>query len=572
MEKVAGHTNLFRRNATYYLRRRVPSDVLDSFGKKELCYSLKTKDYQEALKRIRIESAKVESQFEEHRQELKRLSSPPLDDLSSEQLQNIHDVYYQYILEEDDETRLEGFYRGEMTENPVPSFEEYKEDIDTFEQATRGGYAEGVSNEFYLSEAMEVLSWSEVSLNVTEGSLAHKKVARKIQEAAIRAYESIQSRNKGALVDTPDRPQKPLSESLSASNTPLLSEIKGKWIKEKSRSSWTENVARDHGIWVDVFITLNGDRPFNEYTKADVLKFKELLLMLPANWKKKVAIRDLRIDKAAQKAERVGMEPMSAKNARKIFQYVGGLWRYMYGHYDELDRNIFEGITIEVNSDKRKERHSFTKEGLKIIFTSPLYKGCQSGSRCHLSGDVSMKDTAKYWVPLIALYTGMRLGEILQLYLGDLKEKDGIHYFDINANGEDKTLKTRTSERLMPIHEDLIALGLIKFIQNKKSKKKTQRVFDDVSRSSDRTYSDAFSKFFSRYLKEIQVKTDKNSFHSFRHTFEDACREAGVPKEIMDALQGHSSQDMSGRYGSGYSLHKLNEWLQKVDYGGVIIL
>ena len=56
------------------------------------------------------------------------------------------------------------------------------------------------------------------------------------------------------------------------------------------------------------------------------------------------------------------------------------------------------------------------------------------------------------------------------------------------------------------------------------------------------------------------------SFHSFRHTFEDACRENDVPKEIMDALQGHVSQDMSGRYGSGYSLQKLNEWLQKVRY------
>lgn len=237
----------------------------------------------------------------------------------------------------------------------------------------------------------------------------------------------------------------------------------------------------------------------------------------------------------------------------------------MLGHYDEVERNIFEGIHIKVNSDKRKERDSFTIEELKTIFSAPIYTGCKSERNWKDAGTHSMKDTAKYWLPLISLYSGMRMGEGLQLRTEDIKQENGIYFFDINSNTPDKKLKTTNSERKIPIHNELIRLGFINLVNDRKVKG-TQRVFPEITLDNDGTYTHSFSKHFSRFLEEVKVKHKRNSFHSFRHTFEDACRENDVPKEIMDALQGHVSQDMSGRYGSGYSLQKLNEWLQKVRY------
>ncbi|MGE4340931.1 MAG: hypothetical protein AB7E55_34025, partial [Pigmentiphaga sp.] len=61
----------------------------------------------------------------------------------------------------------------------------------------------------------------------------------------------------------------------------------------------------------------------------------------------------------------------------------------------------------------------------------------------------------------------------------------------------------------------------------------------------------------------------KNAFHSFRHCFEDACRDSGIPKEVMDALQGHGEEGMSGRYGRGYVLAKLNETMAQLRYQGL---
>ena len=67
-------------------------------------------------------------------------------------------------------------------------------------------------------------------------------------------------------------------------------------------------------------------------------------------------------------------------------------------------------------------------------------------------------------------------------------------------------------------------------------------------------------------MKDLGIKHAKNAYHSFRHCFEDACRDSDVPKEIMDALQGHGEAGMSKRYGRGYDLRKLNDAMEKVQY------
>lgn len=84
--------------------------------------------------------------------------------------------------------------------------------------------------------------------------------------------------------------------------------------------------------------------------------------------------------------------------------------------------------------------------------------------------------------------------------------------------------------------------------------------------SSDNPASPA-SKRFIRLLKG--AKTDKNAFHSFRHNFEDGCRNSDIPMEITNALQGHAADGMAGRYGNGYATGTLNKELQKLHYDGL---
>ena len=67
---ATGHTRLSRRGATYYHRAAIPKDIRDTYPKTEETFSLRTKDYDEALKRVRIAAVEVDQRFEEHRRQL----------------------------------------------------------------------------------------------------------------------------------------------------------------------------------------------------------------------------------------------------------------------------------------------------------------------------------------------------------------------------------------------------------------------------------------------------------------------------------------------------------------------
>jgi integrase len=139
----------------------------------------------------------------------------------------------------------------------------------------------------------------------------------------------------------------------------------------------------------------------------------------------------------------------------------------------------------------------------------------------------------------------------------------GIVHFAMLDDEEDQRLKTRNSRRRIPLHRALVELGFLKLVENRR-KSGAARLFPDFPLGEDGYYSPPFSKFFGRFLDSVEAKSEKSSFHSFRHNFEDACRNVDVPLEVMNTLQGHSERGMAARYGKGYVLKKLDEWMRKI--------
>lgn len=111
----------------------------------------------------------------------------------------------------------------------------------------------------------------------------------------------------------------------------------------------------------------------------------------------------------------------------------------------------------------------------------------------------------------------MRLNEICQLNVEDVRVVDDVHCFIVTTEVEngiaDKKLKTANGERLIPVHPEL-------------------------TMAKSGYYSDTFSKFFANFLDKAKAKAPRTSFHSFRHNFRDALREARVDREIALALGG----------------------------------
>ncbi|WP_146193181.1 DUF6538 domain-containing protein [Maritimibacter sp. 55A14] len=49
---MPGHARLYRRGAVYYHRAAVPQDIVETYGKREETFSLQTRDYTEALRKV----------------------------------------------------------------------------------------------------------------------------------------------------------------------------------------------------------------------------------------------------------------------------------------------------------------------------------------------------------------------------------------------------------------------------------------------------------------------------------------------------------------------------------------
>ena len=160
----------------------------------------------------------------------------------------------------------------------------------------------------------------------------------------------------------------------------------------------------------------------------------------------------------------------------------------------------------------------------------------------------------------------MRLGEIIQLDITDIKTDEGVLYFDVNDDGE-KSLKNASSRRKVPVHPTLIELGFNYYVKASK-KAGHQRVFEEAPVTKAGNISDITSKKFGRYIESIGIKHDKLTFHSLRHTFIDyASKQAKLSDHVIKPLVGHADNSIThGTYGSKLSVPELYEAIEKIQY------
>jgi integrase len=125
---------------------------------------------------------------------------------------------------------------------------------------------------------------------------------------------------------------------------------------------------------------------------------------------------------------------------------------------------------------------------------------------------------------------------------------------------------------VIPIHPDLIKLGLLQRVAKIRDEG-GGRLFPELPGATQDEISDLFQKRFAYWQKKTLGITEKGvSFHSFRHGFRDALREAGVPIDSTRALGGWArSGGVEERYGQGTRPSTLAKWMSEVSYEGLTL-
>ncbi|MGG1947056.1 site-specific integrase [Trinickia sp. NRRL B-1857] len=209
-----------------------------------------------------------------------------------------------------------------------------------------------------------------------------------------------------------------------------------------------------------------------------------------------------------------------------------------------------------------KARISFDAATLTTIFSSPIYT---EGLR-----PIRGAGEAAYWVPLLAAFTGARVEELCQLAPDDVFKESGhwcVRFVQDAERGQ--RVKNAGSVRRIPLHAELIRLGFVDFARSQEDK---PRLFDLKADRHGRV-SPTWAKWFSEYLRRVCKVTDpRMTFHSFRHTFKDACRAGGVDRDVSDALTGHSDGSASSGYGAEfYPLAPLVKAIANIRISGAVL-
>lgn len=219
--------------------------------------------------------------------------------------------------------------------------------------------------------------------------------------------------------------------------------------------------------------------------------------------------------------------------------------------------------------DIHTPRDAWTKAQIGAMFAKPLFTGAASltGTRDQ-PGRLVRKD-AKFWLPLIGLWTGMRLDEIGALRKDELRSEGDVWYFDLTERPlrGPRRVKNRQSQRIVPVHAKLIGLGFITY-----AKRQDEWLFPDLPHDGEGPgdTTKQWSKWFGRWWRAngLLDETKNQDFHSLRHSFKAACREARLAEDVHDRLTGHAgnaNQQTSRMYGVA-DVAFLSESMNKVEH------
>jgi integrase len=355
------------------------------------------------------------------------------------------------------------------------------------------------------------------------------------------------------VAQNPSRPPVPLGG-------PTLFEEIERYLNEQALGGeWSPQTAADARGDFEQFKAILGDLPVAALSHEPLNKLKDTLLKLPANINKMPQTRGRSVEEILA----LGLPPQSPLTVKKKWDRVTSFLGWLEGK-GLIEKNFAKGKKPKARAQSYEK---FTQEDLDRLFGSPEYR---TGS---------FSEPFQYWLPVLGLYTGARLEELAQLHLADIHKTGTADFWSLEITEEihkeagaaaEKTLKTKSSRRLCPIHTSLIDAGLLAYIDDLK-RRSYDRLFPELRPDMLGKVSGRASEWFTTYRRdkgvgELTGKSRKN-FHSFRHTMNSSLQRAGVSQEIREALCGHAASGINVRvYGGGLSLTHLRDAIQKLDF------
>ena len=510
---------LVRNAHSYCFRLIVPKDLQQFVGKTELRYTLRTGYLGVAKRKSRFLASQVQFMFQ-----LLRKGFVGMGKLSEDQVQQLVVAYIKKSIK-----GLDGvFDQGRDDDRPYddpPSLFSYIKGLDTVQEdlmisLNLGDYS-------MLESSIETFLKENGITEVDKTSPEYRKLCIEIHKAEHKLIP-IQQQHRQLDFSYKDQLPKLFPEVFKAKiDPPPVPADDQPPQKKKQKSVNVGRVFKEY--WEEKEPALKPrSRPefkralehFVGFVGRDI-DISEIDAAIVRDYKEK-----LRKEKSSQGKPRT---PSTINN--KYLGTVQGFFSYAERN-QYITRNPVQGIRVEESKKKKPHelRDPFTEDELRRMF-------CESQEYLH----DQHKKASYFWLPIIALYTGMRLEEICQLYISDVRNDDGVWGFNISEDEDKKDKSVKSGERrFVPLHpflaEELKFLTYVEALPDKQG-----RVFPDLTRINNR-YGHHVSLWFKKFREGCGVisPAQRKTFHSFRHTVVNHLLDKDVPLISVAGLLGHS--------------------------------
>jgi integrase len=325
---------------------------------------------------------------------------------------------------------------------------------------------------------------------------------------------------------------------------------------------WEKQTALQARKTYELFEAHCGNRPLSGYVRGDAVGFRDLLVLLPANYGKAAEFRHLRAAEVVAATTGRDVDRLTPRTVQRHLAALSSLWERAV-EAGELKENLFSNLKLPKAKKAQEQRGMWTPDKLALLFDTPIWRGCQSQARRSKAGHCVFRDE-KFWLPLIALFSGMRQEEICQLHVDDVRQESGVWVFDIN-NRPPRQVKNRNAVRLVPIHCQLAEMGFLEYVAEQRSASRTSLFHQLNPGGADQRFGHNFTKWFTRYRRDVGLYEKGVDFHSFRHSATTFMQWAEVPVSIIDALTGHATSGETARYTKNFQISQLRQAVDAID-------
>lgn len=423
----------------FQFRMRVPKDLIELVGRREVTYSLRTSDVAEAKVAWAAQLQTTHSEWAALRRtrqsglsaatgETKELTDREADQIASE-------LYAPFV--------------RRHLDNPSDQISWHPELFDRFWTEKKPGsrqagvyHADELICEFMREDvkraADELLLARDFKLDEFNTDKVRRAVAKVYQRAALR-LEALDIGH--AIFEEIDNELAQISQAASVSQSnkiktsPLsFRHLFSEWWKAAKKLNTAKSTYQNYKSVVESFIRFIESDNIRDVSPDTVRSY-----------------RDFRLGSINPKTLK-NISPKTVKDVdlaalRSIFGYAVEI--------GEFTTNPAAGLAVSIPKTIQLRSKGFMEWEAKALLKAAL----QPGS----AADHPKTAAAKKWVPWLCAFTGARVGEMAQLRVEDVSFDGDI--IVLNINPEAGRVKTKTS-RIVVVHPQIIGLGFRSFVKS----------------------------------------------------------------------------------------------------------